>query len=91
MLSFRILSSNSTENLDHGQRKNSIKIRGLREGVDGGDLMVFFTELFTAWIEVCDVAVSIIAAYRIGLEKKSLRYPRDVVVSFLNGWINQRL
>lgn len=37
------------EKLDNAQRKNNVKLRGLKEGAEGKDLVGFLTELFTAW------------------------------------------
>lgn len=50
------------ENLDNSQRKNSINCTSLKEGVEGGDLVVFLTELFAAWVGAePDLAISIAA------------------------------
>lgn len=55
-----------SENLDNAQWKNNIKIRGLKEGVEGeGDgLFGCLSELFSGWVGVdCEIVIYISSSY----------------------------
>lgn len=40
----------TVENLDNLQRKNNIKLRGLKENIEGTDLVGLLTQLFSGWV-----------------------------------------
>lgn len=55
------------EQLENNQRKNSIKIRHLKEGAVDEVLVGFLLELFTAWAGTeCDLTIKTVAADRVG-------------------------
>lgn len=66
------------------QKKNNIKTRGLKEGIEGEDLESFSTDLFTSWVGAdCEVVIRILSSYHVGVFKSSAKFPRDVIVKFL--------
>lgn len=81
------------ENLDNFQKKNNIKIRGLKEGVEGEDLPGYLMELFfSAWVgEDCEIVISISSAYRMRFLKPSHKHPRVVIVKFLQCLIKAKI
>lgn len=63
--------------------KTNIRLRGLKEGVEGGNLIGYLTELFTAWAgSDCEVVITIVSAYRIGTRREVNKYPREVLIKF---------
>lgn len=77
----------TTESIDNSLRKNNIRLRGLQEGVEGDALTGHLTELFTAWAgSECEIVISIISAYPMGISKEVNKYPRDILIKFYN-WI----
>lgn len=71
----------NVEHLNNAQWKNNIKIRGLKEGLEGSDSVGFLTELFTGWVgEDSDINISVLTAYRVGSYNSSAKYPWDIIV-----------
>lgn len=71
------------EVLDNLQRKNNIKIRGLKETTERGDLAGYLVRLFIDWISLDQGnAVNLFTACRIGAVKSVQRYPHDIIVNF---------
>lgn len=69
------------ENLDNNQRKNNLKVRGLKEGTEGQDLKGYLTEVFAIWVgSDIETDISITSAFRIGPLRKVANYPRDILV-----------
>lgn len=74
----------SVERLDNDQKRNNLKIRELKEGAEGKDLVGFLTKLFTSWAGVeCSLDISIEAAYHLRRFRTTAKFPRDVIVKFL--------
>lgn len=58
------------KNLDNSQRGSNIKLRGLKEGVEGEDLPGYLTGLFSSWIRADqETRVTIVTAFCIGFYK----------------------
>lgn len=77
---------NIVENLDNAQRKNNIKIRGLREATEGNYLVGYLTSLYINWVKIaCVIVISITTAFWVGVDKASQRYPWDILVKFSSG------
>lgn len=82
----------TVENVDNLQRKNKIKVRGLREEIEGKDLVGFLAKLFSDWVGInSGFVVSILAAFLVGAYKDSQRYPRDIIVKFLKWSIKSKV
>lgn len=69
------------ENLEIIHRK---KQNRLKDGVQGNNLVVFFTELLAAWLSAdSDLVVTIEATWdRLGIVKPFQKFPRDILVKF---------
>lgn len=73
-------------NLNNIQKKNNLKLRGLKEGAEGDNLTNYLTDLFTPWLGAdSEIAVSIEAAYRIWTLNPASKLPRDALIKFPNG------
>lgn len=79
----------TVERLYNAEWKNNIKIRGLKEGVEGSDLVGFLTGLFTSWAGAkSKISITVTPAYQIGTYKISAKYSRDIIVQF-SFWITK--
>lgn len=57
----------SAENIENSYKKNNIKLKGLKEGLEGSDLISYLVDLFTASAGLdCELVISISAANHIG-------------------------
>lgn len=64
------------EKLDNSLRKNNLKIRGLKEEIEGRDLVRYLTELFTEWVgSDCELEISLLTANWVGLLRKEAKFP----------------
>lgn len=71
----------TVESLDNNQRKNNLKIRGLKEGAKGPDLKGYLTGLFSNWIgSEAETDISVTSAFPLGPLKKAPRYATDIIV-----------
>lgn len=65
------------ENLDNSLRN----IRGLKETMEGEDLVHYLVELFSEWARSeCGLVINIQAAFRVGIYRAKQRYLRDRIV-----------
>lgn len=73
--------------VDNLAKKNSVKVRGLKEQVEGDNLCIFMKDLFTSWVgSESNEKVKLELAYRIGpIRKYHHRNPRDMLVK-LSTW-----
>lgn len=73
----------SLERLDNAQWKNNIKIRGLKEGLEGLGLVGFLMEQFTGWVGAdSDINTGVLTAYRVGSYNALAKYPQDIIGLF---------
>lgn len=64
-------------------RKSNIKVRGLKENIEGVDLVGFLVRLFSGWVgSSSESKIRISTAFQVGVSKALQRYPRDVIVKF---------
>lgn len=57
----------TVENVDNSLRKNNIRLKGVKEGMEGKDSRQFLEEVFTACLgSESEVVVQIDSAYRVG-------------------------
>lgn len=54
-----------------------MKVCGLREKIEGKDLIGYLTDLFTS----CEIEFTISSAYRVGIYRPT-KYPRNIIVKF---------
>lgn len=82
----------TTENTDYSLSKYNIKLRGLKEGLEGEDLKGYITHLVTAWAgSDCEIGISITSAYQIGTLRDTNRYPREELIQCPNWTIKSKI
>lgn len=73
------------ENIENVLKKNNIKTGGLKEGMEGTNLMGYLVDLLDDCIgSDSELAINILSAYHIGFSKTLLRYPWGILLNF---WI----
>lgn len=61
------------ENIDTLVKKKNIKLQGLKEGLEGRDVIAYLVEHFSGWVgSDCGLVITISAATRVGPFKPSL-------------------
>lgn len=79
------------ENLDNQHHKNNIRLKKLKEQVEGANLQSYLADLFESILREDDAKkIKIDSAFRVGPIKKQLGRPRDVVVKFVD-WTSKQL
>lgn len=72
-----------TEKLDNSLK--NVKLRGLKEQVEGDNLVQYLQHLFTSCAgPECATAIRINLAYRLGQHNSWAKYPRAIIIKFLN-------
>lgn len=74
------------ENSGNLGKKNNLRLRGLKEQTEEGDLCTFLQDLFTSWLGADqNVEMNLGTAYRVGpLKKYHYRNPRGLLIKFPN-------
>lgn len=71
------------ENTDNSSNKCNICLRGLKERVEGGNLLEYLVDLFTGHLgSDLDISIQIANAYQIGSIRKAQRRPHEIIVKF---------
>lgn len=77
--------------MDNLSQKN-IKWLGLKEGVQGDNLVTYLEDLFSACLGAdSNISSQIVKAYRIGPSRTTNKYFRDVLVQFANWEIRYKV
>lgn len=73
----------TVENLNNFQRKNILRIRGLKENIEGKNLSGYGVDLFSSWLSSeFEIERSISSASRVGIYRPTNKHPRDIIVRF---------
>lgn len=76
------------ENAENNSKKYNIRITGLEEGIEGGNLREYLVDFFTSCFgSDSDITVQIINAYHLGPLQKSEKKPRDILIKFPNWFV----
>lgn len=82
----------TVENIDNNLRKNNIRIKGVKEGVEGNDLKSLLKEVFSACLGTdWDISLQISSAFQVGGRGRSLLPPRDIIVKFPSWYIKPKV
>lgn len=70
----------------------NIRLRGVRDGVEGSDLRQFLEKLFTAYLGVdSEITIQVLSFYRVGGRKWGGNKPRDIVVELPNWHVTSKI